>query len=89
MPVGFENSFPDEQPDKQLFGHLTPRLLMDEMKVLKDFCGNNNALNGLPVIITHMKPVGNNEEKIKGQLETNNPFMLKLIFPEQGKKIVL
>jgi cAMP phosphodiesterase len=87
--IFIENSFPDEQPDKQLFGHLTPGLLMNEMKVLNNFCGNVNVLSGLPVIITHMKPVSNNEEKIKQQLQRNNPFKLKLIFPEQGKRIIL
>jgi len=87
--IFIENSFPDEQPDKQLFGHLTPHLLMNEMKALNSFCGNADALNGLPVIITHMKPVSNNEEKIKQQLQGNNPFKLKLIFPEQGQKINL
>ncbi|MEJ0104591.1 MAG: 3',5'-cyclic-nucleotide phosphodiesterase [Bacteroidota bacterium] len=87
--IFIESSFPDEQPDKQLFGHLSPRLLMEEMKVLNSFCGDANALNGLPVIITHIKPVGNNEERIKRQLLGNNPFKLQLIFPEQGKKINL
>ena len=87
--IFIEVSYPDEQPDKQLFGHLTPRLLMQEMKVLSGFCKNVNALEGLPVIITHIKPTGNNESKIKTQLAGNNPFKLKLIYPQQGKKISL
>ncbi|MEP7373379.1 MAG: 3',5'-cyclic-nucleotide phosphodiesterase [Chitinophagaceae bacterium] len=87
--IFIETSFPDEQPDKQLFGHLTPHLLMNEMKVLSGFCKNPNALNGLPVIITHIKPNGNSELKIKTQLAKSNSFKLKLIFPQQGKKINL
>lgn len=87
--IFIEVSYPDGQPDKQLFGHLTPRLLMQEMKVLSEFCKKVNSLESLPVIITHIKPNGNNESKVKTQLAGNNPFKLKLIFPQQGKKISL
>lgn len=85
--IFIEVSFPNEQPDKLLFGHLTPQLLMNEMKVLNELSGNSIA--GLPVIITHMKPVNNNVEKIMSQLKKENLLNLKLIFPEQGKKIIL
>jgi cAMP phosphodiesterase len=34
-----EVSFPNEQPDKSLFGHLTPRLLMNEMTTLSKLGG--------------------------------------------------
>ena len=87
--IFIETSFPDEQPAKQLFGHLTPQLLMNEMKVLGGFCKDVNALADLPVIITHIKPNGNNESKIKKQLVKSNSFKLKLIFPQQGKRITL
>jgi cAMP phosphodiesterase len=87
--IFIETSFPDEQPDKLLFGHLTPHLFMKEMKVLSGLCENVNALDGLPVIITHIKPNGNNESKIKQQLVKGNFFKLKLIFPQQGKKLIL
>jgi cAMP phosphodiesterase len=60
-----------------------------EMKVLSGFCKNVNPLEALPVIITQIKPNGNNESKIKTQLAGNNPFKLKLIYPQQGKKIGL
>lgn len=85
--IFIEVSFPDEQPDNLLFGHLTPRLLMNEMKVLNELSGNSIA--GLPVVITHMKPVNNNVEKITTQLKKSNLLKLKLLFPEQGKKLLL
>lgn len=85
--IFIEVSFPDDQPDKLLFGHLTPRLLMNELKVLNGL--SDNAISGLPVIITHVKPVGNNIEKIKRQLVNENLLNLKLIFPVQGRKILL
>jgi hypothetical protein len=44
-------------------------------------------LRGLPVVITHRKPVGDQEERIRLQLLANNPLGLKLIFPEQGRRL--
>jgi cAMP phosphodiesterase len=82
--IFIEVSFPDEQPDKQLFGHLTPKLLMKEMQVLNALSGDG-VLKGLPVIITHIKPNGNNEEKIKKELGELNTLQLNLIFPQQAK----
>jgi 3',5'-cyclic-nucleotide phosphodiesterase len=85
--IFIEVSFPDEQPLKQLFGHLTPALLMQEMKTLGALCGAD-ALKGLPVVITHIKPSGNNEAAIRRQLARQNKLQLKLIFPEQGKALI-
>lgn len=79
-----EVSFPDEQPDKSLFGHLTPRLLMTEMNNLVKLAGID-AIKNLNVIITHLKPPANNIAKIKAQLKVENKLGLNLIFPEQGK----
>jgi cAMP phosphodiesterase len=82
--IFIEVSFPNEQPDKQLFGHLTPKLLMQEMQSLSGFAGKD-AMKNLQVAITHIKPNGNNEEKIKKQLAEVNTLQLHLIFPQQGK----
>lgn len=82
--IFIENSFPDEQPAKQLFGHLTPQLLMEELHTLQSLCTNKNSLKELSVVITHMKPVADAENRIKNQLMANNPIGVKLIFPEQG-----
>jgi 3',5'-cyclic-nucleotide phosphodiesterase len=86
--IMIETSFPDEQPDKTLFGHLTPRWLMAEMNDLGTLTGKG-ALTGLNVIITHVKPPLNNIEKIKQQLKAENTAGLNLIFPQQGKAINL
>jgi cAMP phosphodiesterase len=82
--IMIETSFPDEQPDKGLFGHLTPRWLMKEMDNLSGLTGKN-SLTGLKVVITHNKPPQVNIDKIKAQLKAENPLGLNLIFPEQGK----
>lgn len=84
--IFIEVSFPDEQPIKQLFGHLTPRLLMKEMHVLSKLTGIT-ALSGVTVVITHRKPSGDHEEKIKRQLAAQNDLHLSLVFPQQAKKL--
>lgn len=83
--IFIEVSFPNEQPDKSLFGHLTPRLLMNELAILDRY--SNYTLKGLPIVITHIKPSGDNEAKIKRQLQESNDLQVKLIYPEQGKMI--
>lgn len=84
--IFIEVSFSNEQPDKLLFGHLTPRLLMQEMSVLAGLTGNS-ALIDFPIVITHEKPAGNRETLIRKQLFLSNKQRLRLIFPAQGKML--
>lgn len=84
--IMIEVSFPNEQPDKSLFGHLTPRLLMKELQVLSNQAG---SLQGLNIIVTHLKPPADHIATIKQQLAVGNTIGVKLIFPQQGKAIVL
>jgi cAMP phosphodiesterase len=84
--IMIEVSFPNEQPDKQLFGHLTPKWLMKEMRMLRQFTAPGSLI-GFPLVITHIKPHGNNESLIKEQLKKENELKLKLVFPEQGKML--
>jgi 3',5'-cyclic-nucleotide phosphodiesterase len=87
--IFIEVSFPSEQSDKSLFGHLTPHWLMEEMKDLERLAGPG-SLKGLPVVITHMKPAsdhGDQEATIRQELTANNPLQLQLIFPEQGRRL--
>jgi cAMP phosphodiesterase len=80
--IFIEVSFTNAQPDQLLFGHLTPRLLMNEMKILSQFSG---GLREFPIVIMHMKPTANREEIIKRELHELNDLRLKLIFAEQAK----
>ena len=86
--IMIETSFPDEQPDKTLFGHLTPRWLMTELEDLAVLTGKD-ALKGFNVMITHEKPPQQSMDKIKNQLNAENVLQLNLLFPEQGKAIDL
>src|ERR1700743_2158540 len=84
--IFIEVSFPSEQADQSLFGHLTPRWLMEEMHDLEQAAGTG-LLKGLPVVITHIKPGGDQEAMIRRELRSNNPLEVRLIFPEQGQKL--
>lgn len=86
--IFIEVSFPNEQPDKFLFGHLTPNYLMQEMHVLEELAGKE-TLKGFKIVITHLKPPTKNITKIKEQLKTQNDLGLKIIYPEQGKRFEL
>ncbi len=78
-----EVSFDNAQPDKLLFGHLTPSLLMQELTVLAKLAGTTQLRN-FPVVITHEKPGGTRESLIKKQLLASNALGVQLIFPKQG-----
>lgn len=86
--ICIETSFPNEQPDQSLFGHLTPKWLMKEMDVLSELTGKI-ALKNFKIIITHLKPPTESITTIKKQLKEENSLELDLIFPEQGIKIEL
>lgn len=86
--IFIEVSFADQQPASQLFGHLTPTLLMSEMENLSRLTGKD-AMKQCKVLITHIKPAGNHEEQIKKQLKQLNTLRLQLIFPEQAHLIKL
>src|SRR6478736_1581691 len=76
--IFIEVSFPNAQAENLLFGHLTPRLLMKEMIILSQMTEAAGLAN-FPVVITHRKPVGNNEEIIKKELTEGNELKLKFI----------
>ena len=86
--IFIEVSFPNEQPDKFLFGHLTPNYLMQEMHVLQELAGKD-SLKGFKIIITHLKPPAKNIIKIKEQIKNQNDLGLQIIYPEQGKRFEL
>ena len=86
--IFIEVSFPNEQPDKFLFGHLTPNHLMKELHVLQDLAGKE-SLKGFKIIVTHLKPPTKNIVKLKEQLKSQNDLGVQLIYPVQGKKFEL
>lgn len=86
--IMIEVSYPNKQSDKALFGHLKPSLLNQELSVLSSYAGKENLIH-LPIIVVHIKPEGDNESIIRQELQKENPFRVKWIFPEQGQMIQL
>ena len=90
--ISIECSFPDQQPDEHLFGHLKPTLLMKNLAQLDSLAGggsDRHPIKNLPVIIAHIKPAGSNEQTIHKELRQQNQLGVRLIFPKRGKKILL
>lgn len=80
-----EVSYSNQQPDQQLFGHLTPKWLMKELGVLQNLAGDGSLVN-LPLVITHSKAFAEQERKLQEEIKKANRFGLRLIFPQQGKR---
>lgn len=78
-----EVSFTNSQPINFLFGHLTPKFLVEELQQLAKFAGKKN-LRGFPIVVTHIKPDADNIVQIKKELQESNDLQVNYIFPEQG-----
>ncbi|WP_392454176.1 MBL fold metallo-hydrolase [Edwardsiella piscicida] len=85
-----ETSFSDEVPETQLFGHLTPALLNQEMINLSRYSGGTAALAGLPVVISHIKPSLRAgvaaEQQIMAQLVAGNRSGVAFRHLRQGER---
>jgi cAMP phosphodiesterase len=86
--IFIEVSYPNDQPETKLFGHLTPKLLLHEMKVLSSLVGGN-GVKGLNIVVTHTKPPIQRINQLKSELNQLNNLGLRFIFPAQGKKFSL
>ena len=85
--IFIEVSFDNATPDKALYGHLTPRLLMQEMKELNKL--SNGQLPKVPIYVTHIKPCATCEISIKKDIALSNTEGLTIKYAEQGKAIQL
>ena len=85
--IFIETSFSNKQPESQLFGHLTPKLLMTELTKLSKLTGIS-ALQKVSVVITHMKAWDKEELYLVNELKKTNTMGLRLVFPEQGKALM-
>jgi 3',5'-cyclic-nucleotide phosphodiesterase len=83
IEVSFDNSI----PEKALFGHLTPKLLMEEMGKLNQLTNGN--LKNTPLFVTHIKPCDGCEIKIKSEIKKENQIGLNIFYPSQASLIEL
>jgi 3',5'-cyclic-nucleotide phosphodiesterase len=84
--IVIEASYTNDRPDGQLFGHLTPRWLLEELRKLDRRAGGN-ALKDLPVIVSHIKYSLTREQpqaRILRELQVGNDLGVRFIIPEQG-----
>jgi cAMP phosphodiesterase len=86
--IFIEVSYPNDQPDNKLYGHLTPKLLMHEMQVLSGLT-SSNAIKGLNIVVTHVKPPHHRIQLLTKELKDSNKLGLNLIFPQQGRPFSL
>ena len=83
IEVSFDNSI----PEKALFGHLTPKLLIEEMGKLNQL--SNGNLKNTPLYVTHIKPCDGCETKIKSEIQKANQIGLNIFYPSQASLIEL
>ena len=80
--IFIEVSFDNRLPNKSLFGHLTPNLLLQELTKLNAL--TENKLKPVKIVVTHMKPCGDCELNIKKQIKEANQLGLSIVYPQQG-----
>jgi 3',5'-cyclic-nucleotide phosphodiesterase len=85
--IFIEVSFDNSVSEKALFGHLTPKLLMEEMDKLNQL--SNGQLKNTPLYVTHIKPCDGCEIKIKAEIQAANQIGLKIFYPTQATLIEL
>jgi cAMP phosphodiesterase len=85
--IFIEVSFDNSVSEKALFGHLTPKLLMEEMAKLNQL--TNGLLKNTRLYVTHIKPCDDCEKKIKAEIQAANQIGLKIFYPTQATLIEL
>lgn len=85
--IFIEVSFDNRISEKLLFGHLTPKLLMEEMTQLNQL--SNGQLKNTPLYITHIKPCGDCAINIKREIQIANQIGFKIYYPSQASLIEL
>ncbi len=86
--IVIESSYTSDRPDKLLFGHLTPRWLLEELRQLDTLAGGK-ALQDLPVVVSHIKYSLTREQPQKQmlqELEAGNDLGVRFVVPEQGSR---
>ena len=84
--IVIESSYTSDRPDNLLFGHLTPRWVLSELRELDKRAGGG-TLKGLPVVVSHIKYALTKEQpqkQMSQELEAGNDLGVRFVIPEQG-----
>lgn len=91
--IFLEVSYPSDRADDLLFGHLTPKWMIEELNQLAKIVDPDNfekALADLKVVVTHIKPAFNNKvppaQRIEKELNEMNNLGIDFIIPAQGDR---
>ncbi len=88
-----EVSFDNDRPDNLLFGHLTPKWLLQELAVFHGMLDDKSQLEQSKIIISHIKYSLKAEEdpraKVLQQLQQGNHLNLQIILAKQGQRLAL
>jgi 3',5'-cyclic-nucleotide phosphodiesterase len=88
-----EVSFTNQQPDNLLFGHLTPKWLIQELTQFHTLIDDKSKIKDLQVIISHIKYSMKNgpdpRKQIKQQLDQANLLGFKFVLATQGQRLHL
>ena len=94
--IMMECSYPNAQPDLQLYGHLNPKWMLKELENLAKEVNPDNpetALTGLTVVVTGIKPMVFSDidpaHQISMELLQVNKPGVSFVFPVQGQRIEL
>jgi 3',5'-cyclic-nucleotide phosphodiesterase len=85
-----ECSYPSARPDDKLYGHMSPRHVSAELIKLANAVDDKHpgdALRGLTVVITHIKPSLEGDhprDTIAAELRAQDTLGIKLVLPQQG-----
>jgi 3',5'-cyclic-nucleotide phosphodiesterase len=83
-----ECSYTSDRPDNLLFGHLTPKWIMQSLRELDGLAGGN-ALKDLPIVITHIKYALTREQpqaQMQRELDAANDLGVRFVIPQQGTR---
>jgi 3',5'-cyclic-nucleotide phosphodiesterase len=83
-----ESSYTSDRSDAQLFGHLTPKWILQSLHELDGLAGGK-ALQGLPVVVTHIKYALTPEQpqaRMQRELEAANDLGVRFVIPQQGTR---
>ena len=86
-----EVSYPNAASDSKLYGHMTPKWLLKELKNLEKYSGEGQPLEGLPVVISHIKPSLQQGQDVRQtiatELQAGNDMGVNFILMEQGDSL--